>query len=219
MKNVITNSGISLFLRGLTGTTVEFTKVKFGNGAEQGESAVNLNNPLLELDFTSITREDNYVKLATSFVNADIDTDFYAKEIGIFARDPDDPEKEIIYTFWYEEDESKADYISSLDDRILSMNIEFRVYVGTSKNITYVKTAHSTMAGQESVDISAGGESIVEVVFDSVLTTDPFVTATLMATSPDDAILRIQEVSKTGFIVKIKSAIGGTANFQWIACQ
>lgn len=368
MKNVITTRGLTLLLRGLTGSTIEFTKIKFGNGEEQGQSAVDLSNPLVEVGISSITREANYITLAASFLNADVTTDFTAHEIGVYARDPDNPELDILYTFWYEEDPLKADYISPVEDRILGMNLEFRVFVGAVENVTAaiagaseyvpysmfnqhtgdtlnphkvdkdqvglgnvpnvtpenqkpvfdeafgsikvelikdtvtgetiskttmdnilsgetmgtilkkVRTAikallnhvnasnphyisakmigaaasthyHSVNdlrtgvlglarggtgganaqaartnlgigAGQQSVALTAGEARELQVTFPYAFTTAaPYITTAFVGDTPDDTILRITEVTLTGFTVRLRSASGGTATFNWIACQ
>lgn len=368
MKNVITTRGLTLLLRGLTGSTIEFTKIKFGNGEEQGQSAVDLSNPLVEVGISSITREANYITLAASFLNADVTTDFTAHEIGVYARDPDNPELDILYTFWYEEDPLKADYISPVEDRILGMNLEFRVFVGAVENVTAaiagaseyvpysmfnqhtgdmhnphnvdkdqvglgnvpnvtpenqkpvfdeafgsikvelikdtvtgetiskttmdnilsgetmgtilkkVRTAikallnhvnasnphyisakmigaaasthyHSVndlrtgvlglarggtgganaQAARTNLGIGAGQRSfaataglVYEVVVDfpyAFTTSVPYITTTFVGETPDDAILRISEVSLTGFTALVSSAAGGTVTFNWIACQ
>lgn len=146
MKQITTSSGMNLILRGLAGATIEFTKIKFGNGEEQGVTAVDLNNPIMVLEITSITREANYITLETSYKNADVPTDFSAHEIGVFAKDPDDETKEILYCMWYEEDPVKADYISSVEDRILGTKFEFLVFVDTVENVTAVMAESTEVA-------------------------------------------------------------------------
>lgn len=138
MKQITTSNGMNLILRGLAGATINFTKIKFGNGEEQGVTAVDLSNPIMVLEVTKITREANYITLETSYKNADVPTDFSAHEIGVFAEDPDDATKEIMYCMWYEEDPVKADYISSVEDRILGTKFEFLVFVDTVENVTAV---------------------------------------------------------------------------------
>ena len=146
MNHIITQNCMNLILRGLTGSTIQFTKIKFGNGAAPGVTAVDLSNPLLELSITSITRDTNFITLGASFDNADVTTDFSALEIGVFATDPDDDTKEILYCYWYEEDPVKADYISSVEDRILGTKLEFLVFVDSVENVTAIMAESTEFA-------------------------------------------------------------------------
>lgn len=136
MKEILTSNGMNLILRGLAGSTIEFTKIKFGNGEEQGVTAVDLNNPIMEVPISSITRDSNFITLIADYKNADVPTDFSALEIGVFAKDPDDATKDILYCLWYEEDPVKADYISTVEDRMLGTKMEILVFVDTVENIT-----------------------------------------------------------------------------------
>ena len=129
---------MNLILRGLAGSTIEFTKIKFGNGEEQGVTAVDLSNPIMEVPISSITRDSNFITLGADYKNADVPTEFSALEIGVFAKDPDDDTKEILYCLWYEEDPVKADYISPVEDRILGTKLEILVFVDTVENVTAV---------------------------------------------------------------------------------
>ena len=138
MKQILTQNGRDLILRGLSGETITFSKIKFGNGEEQGNAAVDLANPIMELPITSITKDDGYITLGASYKNADVPAEFSAHEIGVMAQDPDDTTKEILYCLWYEEDPVKADYISSVTDRILETKVEFHVFVDAVEDVTAI---------------------------------------------------------------------------------
>lgn len=146
MKRITTSNGFNLILRGLAGAKIEFTKIKLGNGEEQGEAAIDLSNPIMELPITNITRADKYITLETSYKNADVPTDFSALEIGVFAKDPDDETKEILYCSWYEDDPVKADYISTVEDRILGTKFEVLVFVDAVENVTAILAESSEFA-------------------------------------------------------------------------
>lgn len=146
MKQILTSNGMNLILRGLAGSTIEFTKIKFGNGEEQGVTAVDLSNPIMEVLISSITRDTNFITLGASYKNAEVPSEFSAHEIGVFAKDPDDDTKEILYCFWYEEDPVKADYISPVEDRILETKVEFLVFVDTVENVTAVMAESTEFA-------------------------------------------------------------------------
>lgn len=136
MTNYITQDGLNVMLRGLLGDTIEFTRIKFGNGYP-GENADDLVNPLLELGITSKVREGNYVTLSCTFTNSELTVDaFWATEIAVYAKNPEDTTQEICYAIWQEEDTGKADYISSSEERILESQYAIHVFVSTAENVT-----------------------------------------------------------------------------------
>ena len=136
MTQYITQDGLNVMLRGLLGDTIEFTKIKFGNGFP-GDNASDLVNPLLELGITSKKREGNYITLSCTFVNSELAVDaFWATEIAVYAKDPEDTSNEICYAIWEETDISKADYISSSGERILESQYTIHVFVSSVENVT-----------------------------------------------------------------------------------
>lgn len=152
MKQILTQNGRDLILRGLSGETITFTKIKFGNGEEQDNAAVDLANPIMELPITSITKDDGYITLGASYKNADVPAEFSAHEIGVFAQDPDDTTQEILYCLWYEEDPVKADYISSVTDRILETKVEFHVFVDAVEDVTAILAGSTEYAPKSDLD-------------------------------------------------------------------
>ena len=136
MTHYITQDGLNVMLRGLLGDTIEFTKIKFGNGSP-GDNASDLVNPLMALGITSKKREGNYITLSCTFVNSELAVDaFWATEIAVYVKDPEDTSKEICYAIWEESDTSKADYISPSEERILESQYAIHVFVSTAQNVT-----------------------------------------------------------------------------------
>lgn len=138
MKQILTNNGRKLILSGLAGATIEFTKIKFGNGEEQGEDAVDLSNPIMEIPISTITSGSSFITLGASYKNTEVPTGFSVREIGVFAKDPDDENLDILYHLWYEEDSTKADYVSPVEDRILNTKFELLVFVDDVENVTAI---------------------------------------------------------------------------------
>lgn len=136
MTHYITQDGLNVLLRGLLGDTIEFTKIKFGNGYP-GENASDLVNPILTLGITSKKREGNYITLSGSFINSKLEVDaFSATEIAVYVKDPEDTSNEVCYAIWEETDAVKADYISSSEERILESQYSVHVFVSTAENVT-----------------------------------------------------------------------------------
>lgn len=134
----LTDAGKNLLLRALTGETINFTNIKIGNGpAQEAQGADGLVNPLLTVPISSITASDNYVTLTASFTNADVTSGFRITEVGFYAQDPDDSEKEILYALGNEE-EGTADYLPDNTSRILEMEFSALLFIGEAENVTAI---------------------------------------------------------------------------------
>ncbi|WP_422447784.1 hypothetical protein [Thermoanaerobacterium sp. DL9XJH110] len=98
---ILTNKGRNLQAKAQTGTQLNFTKIKIGDGSLSGQSIVDLTsliNTKKELTILGIeTLTGGKAKLRSYFTNADILTGFYWRELGVFAQDPD--EGEILYCY------------------------------------------------------------------------------------------------------------------------
>lgn len=129
-------NGKDLLMRALAGVAdVVFTSLQVGNGADAGDSAVSLSNPLLTAQFASATIGDTFVTLVAEYNNAGMAAGFRATEIGILARDPDDEESEILYGYAYVSDD-EADYVPSSTEYSVEMHIEVLVYIGEAENVS-----------------------------------------------------------------------------------
>lgn len=136
MDNLLTNAGMELLLRGLCGEQIVFTKIKLGNGGEQDAAATDLSNPLVEAGISQIEREGDHATLRAAFSNTEVADGFTAKEIGVFAQDPDEEGKELLYGLWYEPDEAKADYVPAVTDRVLETQMDILVFIGEAENVS-----------------------------------------------------------------------------------
>ena len=110
MELTLTNAGQALMIRGLTGETIRFTKVKIGDNnqlkdwVEDPKALTDLVRPLYETEFDSVAVEDGHAKLTWSVNTEDLrghenfGTVFFWSETGIFAADPDSGE-DILYAY------------------------------------------------------------------------------------------------------------------------
>ena len=136
MKAELTALGKNLLLRALTGETISFTKMSFGNGQSQdAETAKDLFNPLLSVDIADISQEENYVTLTALFTNNDLEAGFRVTEIGVFALDPNDNTKEILYAIG-NDTEDVAEYIPDKSQKVYGLEMSLMVFVGEAENIT-----------------------------------------------------------------------------------
>lgn len=131
----LTDLGKDVLLRGLSGDTIKFTEVKLGNGeAQSNESAKSLKNPLTSASITKVAIEDGYANLSVKFSNEDIENGFRITEMGVYAK-VDEEGPAVLYAIG-NEDESKAEYIPGVSERIYEMQLDILIFVGDSENIT-----------------------------------------------------------------------------------
>lgn len=98
----VTNDGLALQAKAQSGTQLQYTKIKVGDGDLGGQDIENLHdliNTKKELSITDLKTQPSEGKAIVSTVlsNQDITTGFYLREMGVFALDPD--EGEILYCY------------------------------------------------------------------------------------------------------------------------
>ena len=96
---VLTEAGRELLAKGLSGEKIEFTKMQIGDGVSSTDarSMSSLVNPKKDLNIISIRAEGGQCKLGALLSNKDLQTGFYIKELGVFARGNDNIEKLYAY--------------------------------------------------------------------------------------------------------------------------
>jgi peptidoglycan/xylan/chitin deacetylase (PgdA/CDA1 family) len=158
--SVITTKGRALIAKVQAGTaTMQFTKIKTGNGVYTGlENLVNataLLNMKQEFNISSITIEDTTtVKLKTLLSNEGLAEGYYITEIGLFAQDP--IEGMILYSITTAIN-GKGDYFPAYD----------------SNNIaTIILENYATVAAASSTTIKAGTGALALAEDVSKLETD-----------------------------------------------
>ena len=132
----LTPSGTDLLLRAIAGEAdIDFTAIQLGNGADAGESAAALSNPLLTVEIGNYEVGDIFVTLTSTFSNQTVSAGFRATELGVLAKDPDDPERTLLYAYAYTPDD-QADYIPASADKVLETQLDVLVYIGDAENVT-----------------------------------------------------------------------------------
>lgn len=98
-KLSLTDAGRALIVKALSGETLTFTKLAIGTGDDPGEvgDLSDLVSSVVDMQITSIEKGDGVVKLEGSFDNSALNAGIYARELGVFAEDPDIGE--ILYAY------------------------------------------------------------------------------------------------------------------------
>lgn len=136
MELKLTPSGQDLLKRALAGETViDFTALQLGNGADGGEDASALSNPLLTAELSGIDKGDIFVTLTATFANSEVTAGFRCTETGVLAKDPDNDGGTLLYAYGYTKD-AEADYIPAGSARVLETQMDVLVYIGDAENVT-----------------------------------------------------------------------------------
>ena len=95
---IMTNKGAELQAKVNAGTTnLTLTKMALGSGQAAGavEGMTELANKVMDMTIKSVETKGNIVTLRSTITNVGVTAAFYAREMGIYATDPD--EGEILY--------------------------------------------------------------------------------------------------------------------------
>ena len=146
MKLSLTPNGVDLLLHCLEGgPSPVFTAIVLGNGADAGDKANEMSNPLEEIPINTIERAEGaeFVTLTGVLNNADVETRFRATETGIYAQDPDNALNKILFAYAYVPDDEAA-VIPAAADYAFETIEKVSVYVGTTQDVTAI-IAESTL--------------------------------------------------------------------------
>ncbi len=127
-------AGLTLLRQTIAGTaSIYFQGLQLGNGADAGDEATALSNPMMSLSLTSATVGDVFITLHTAFTNAEVESGFRATEIGVIASDGENGEP-ILYAYLYAGD--SGDYIPAAADRTLESSYDVAAYIGEAENVS-----------------------------------------------------------------------------------
>lgn len=98
-KLILTDAGRALIVKALNGTAINFTKFALGDGVAPKEprKLKALVHLAANMEINSIELSPNCAVLESTYTNSGLKTKLVAREIGIFATDPDDGE--ILYAY------------------------------------------------------------------------------------------------------------------------
>ena len=133
-----TNKGLALQAKAQTGTPLHFTRIAIGDGELQGQAPQTFNKLVsekLSIEITKLTTgEYGTAKVGGSFNNSNLETGFYYRELGLFARDPDNMEQEILYC--YGNAGALADYIPAQGSELIEKKIDIIAIIGNATKVS-----------------------------------------------------------------------------------
>ena len=219
----LTSDGLGMLIKGLEGETINFTKIVLGKGSapEDDFNIHELVDPVIEVGITDITKETNYVALEGVYDNSNLNTGFYASELGIFAEDSDENE----YLYAYRHTSSQADYIPDKDSgRTIETLMTVFVCVGQAEHVTAIITESGAYASKEAFEAHVGNHSNPHAVtksqvglskveneyfYDNTIKIDSAQTATDLA---DNITLKAALGRIKAFITSFKNHSGSRSN-------
>ena len=162
----MTQAGLALLAKSQTGKKIFFTRMKIGNGTITDEmnfaELTDLINVIEAIEIKAseiIEQEDKTVALKVSSVAIQKDYDYYFREIGLFAIDPD-TEEEILYAYINKGEEATYIPKSSSDISIQELATMI-VAIGNENNI--IVNCDSELRITEQI-VGNGGYSLFDVV-------------------------------------------------------
>lgn len=153
----LTNKGIELLAAILAGHTVQFTKIKMGDGNEPSNfmTLTNLVNVRQTLNIARKEIVNNTIlRIGANLTGSDVGSGFYWKEIGIFAKDLDGDNTE--YLFSYDNAGAQASYIPA-GGIVTEQLIDLEITVGNTDNITVVIDESLVFATADALDKAIAG--------------------------------------------------------------
>lgn len=148
-----TSAGLNLFARGQTGERIEFTRIAVGDGTFDFDTEDYLTVSDLKSWKMDLPKEsckvtgDGQATLTARLKNTELTQGFYLREAAVFARDPDDPEKEICYAYCNVGDD--CTYVPpKTSGTIIDLTYRVIIVVGAAENVSIVIDANMSYVSQ-----------------------------------------------------------------------
>ncbi|MCP4159896.1 MAG: hypothetical protein GY760_07480, partial [Deltaproteobacteria bacterium] len=148
-NNIITTKGLDLLalVQADSEKKIVFTRAEIGNGTLDGENPEDFVTLLGDIKMDAqIQREfvgDESVKIKVFYNNGSVDTGFSVHEVGLYAKDPEDDSKEILFLYC---NSSEADF---LPDKTTAVTVEqvinLIVKMSNTDDVTVVATSESNV--------------------------------------------------------------------------
>lgn len=141
-----TAKGRALQAKAEAGALLRITKMRLGSGetkAEDIETMTELKQPVLDVPISSTSAKDGICTVKGGMWTSEVATGFYARELGLYAQDPD--EGEILYMVSID---SAADFVPPASFK-------------PAYEVSY--TMHIGFGSAQNVSINVGSNSLVDV--------------------------------------------------------
>lgn len=138
-KPTLTDIGKQVLLKSIAGKKLIFSSIKIGSGkvsaATDLTKRTSLVNQIHSFSIVNAKKGTDTVELTTTFSNAELNTDFEFREIGVFAYEPDTG-AEILYC--YSNCGDKSEYIQATSVDYVEKTIRVSVAIGNAENVSVI---------------------------------------------------------------------------------
>lgn len=152
-STILTNLGIDLINESITDSkALIFTKAVMGDGllteGQDIKTMTKVINPLLDIPLTKGTKKSGQTKLRFAVSNSGLDTGFFAREVGIFAKVGEDGEEQL---YAYTNGGNYVDYIPDKSNPLDGQIMDFYVVTGNAETVKIFvdNSAYITVADME----------------------------------------------------------------------
>lgn len=154
---ILTNAAYELISKVLSGKTLNFTRMAVGDGFSYdttiAKGYTTLVNEVLSLDITKKeTLSTSSVKITSVLKNTDAEKEFYYREVGLYAQDPDTG-KEVLYAYGNRND--AAELITPIGSSVVTKQLIFIIAVGDSANVTFNVNADVYALQEDMIEVQA----------------------------------------------------------------
>ena len=140
IQNSITAAGLAVLTKGAAGETIRYTRIVLGDGyIPDGQTAATMTgvvSPTVVLDISAIRfNADGTVTVSAVFHNAQNETGFYYRELGLYAEDPDPAVGEVLYC--YGNCGEQAEFVPPSNSvSVIEKTVNVVTAIGAAKNVT-----------------------------------------------------------------------------------
>lgn len=136
MTFTLTPQGLTVLYKAMNGSRLHFNHAAIGNGNHQSlDQITDLANPLLTIQFDSITVDETNAILRATFNNSSVESGFRMTEVGVFCEDPNNSSRSVLFAYASEPIES-ANWIAPANSQLQETELSFVVFVGNAENIS-----------------------------------------------------------------------------------
>lgn len=203
----MTNRGAELQAKVNTGdTTLTFTKLAIGSGEASGsiESLTELAHKEIDMPIKGISNNGNIVTIKSTITNSGISQAFYAREMGLYAQDPD--LGEILYAIQI--DPNPDNIPASGSATVVSEEFEAHLIMSNTGNVSAVLDS-SALVTLGDLDKHNQDEGAHNGIFQKIATLGESVLQKLALTTTISAINALQTNSWFGQLLKMVLTASG----------
>lgn len=149
----LTSNGQTLLAKAMEGKILQFTRFAVGSGTISDITNIKSLTGLVELvsyfNIAKISRNNAQIEVRGIFKNTDVDEDFYLRELGLYAKDPD-TSQEVLFAYINYGD--KAEYINTADTERVERYYNMIISVDNAETINLVVNSTISYATEQELN-------------------------------------------------------------------